>query len=118
MFTVPFAVWTCLYVALEAVRPEVAEQAAAQLVRAALGDDVDDAAGRLAELGLVAAGLHLHFLDEVERQAVAERAEHDRVRPERAVAAVRDVHAVDDVLFSRPLPPAIDGFAWPTCRRC
>ena len=29
---------------------------------AALGDDVDDAAGRLAELRFVAAGLHLHFL--------------------------------------------------------
>ena len=41
--------------------------------------------------------LHLRFLDEIERQTVAEGSEHDRVRPERAVAAVRDVHAVDDV---------------------
>ena len=40
---------------------------ARELVGAALGDDVDDAAGRLAELRLVAAGLDLHFLDEVER---------------------------------------------------
>ena len=71
-------------------------------IRAALGHDVDDAAGRLAELRPVAAGLHLDFLDEVVRRAVTERAEHDRVRAERAVAAVGDVHAVHDVLFSRP----------------
>ena len=46
-------------VALEALRTEVAEQAAAQRVRAALRDDVDHAARGLSELGLVAAGLDL-----------------------------------------------------------
>ena len=83
----------------EAVRLRVAERAAPELVRPALGDDVDHAAGRLSELRFVAAGLHLDFLHEVVRRAVAERAEHDRVRPERAIAAVGDVHAVDDVLI-------------------
>ena len=78
--------WNCLPVALDAARPRVAEHAAVRVVGAALGDDVDDAADGLAELGLVAARLHLHFLDEVVRRAVAERAEDDRVRPERAVA--------------------------------
>ena len=85
-------------VGFEAERPGIAERAALERIRAALGDDVDHAAGGLAELRFVAARLDLHFLHEVERRAVAERAEDDRVRPERAVAAVGDVHAVDDVL--------------------
>src|SRR6185436_1174735 len=84
--------------ALEAARLRVAEEGSVQIVRAALGDDVHDAAGRLAELRLVAAGLDLDLLDEVERRRVAERPEDDRIRPERAVALVGDVHAVDDVL--------------------
>ena len=86
-----------LPVAFDALRPRVAEHAALDLVGAALRDDIDDAADRLAELGLVAAGLHLHFFHEVVRRAVAERAEDDRVRAERAVAGVRDVHAIDHV---------------------
>src|SRR5207237_4644730 len=53
-------------VALDLRRACVSEQRSPDLVRAALGDGVADAAGRLAELGLIAAGLDLHFLDEVE----------------------------------------------------
>src|SRR4029077_1201322 len=68
------------------------------------GDDVDDATGRLAEFGLVAAGLDLDFLDEVERRRVAERAEDDRVGPQRAVALIGDVHAVNHVLVVEAAP--------------
>ena len=80
------------------MRLRVAEHRSPQLVRAALGDDVDDAAGGLAELGLVAARLHLNFLDEVVRRGVAERAERARIGPQTAVTGVGDVRAVNDVL--------------------
>src|SRR5205823_7387743 len=80
------------------IGPAVGEERSADVVRSALGHDVDDAAGGLAELGFVAAGLDLDFLDEVERRRVAERSEHDRVGAEGAVALIGDVHAVDDVL--------------------
>ena len=83
---------------LERVRTRVAENAALQLVRARLCYDVDHAARRLPELRLVAAGLYLDFLHEIVRRAAAERAEHDRVRPQRAVTAVGNVHTVYDVL--------------------
>jgi hypothetical protein len=66
--------------ALEGIRTEVAECTAAERVASALRDDVDDTARRLAVLRLVAAGLHLGFLDEVEGDAVAERPEDDRIR--------------------------------------
>jgi hypothetical protein len=36
-------------------------------------------------IGLVSAGLHLRFLDEIERQTVAEGSEHDRCDLERAI---------------------------------
>ena len=87
-----------LPVALGPVRTGVTKHRPAQVVAAALGDDVDDTAGGLTELGLVAAGLHLHFLDEIKRRGVAERSENDRIRPERAVALVGYVDAVDHVL--------------------
>jgi len=84
--------------ALEAVRTEVAEQAAERLIRAALRDHVDDAARGLPVLGFVAARFDLRGADEIERNAVAQRPEHDRVGAERAVAGVRDVDAVDHVV--------------------
>ena len=83
---------------LQERRPRIAERGAAEPVAAALGDDVDHAPHRLPVLRLVAAGLHLHFLDEVERRGVAERAEDDRVAAQRAVPLIGDVHPVDDVL--------------------
>ena len=86
-------------VGLQPGRANVAERRAAQTVRAALGDDVHHAAGGLPVFGFVAAALDLHFFHEVERRAVAERSEHDRVRAERTVALIRDVHAVNDVLI-------------------
>ena len=38
------------------------------IVCAGLGDDVDDAARRASELGVVAVGLHLEFLDRIDRR--------------------------------------------------
>ena len=58
-----------------------------ELVRAALGDRVDDAARGAAELGRVAARLDLHFVDEVDDQALAGE----------AVLQVGRLDAVDDV---------------------
>jgi Na+/alanine symporter len=59
-------------VALQLLRPRVAEDRAGVPVRAALGDDVQHAADRLAELGRIAAGLDLGFPYEVERRRVAQ----------------------------------------------
>ena len=87
-----------------------------RVVRAALGHDVDNAAGGLAELGFVSARLDLDFLHEVERRAVAERAKDDRIRAERAVALVGDVHAVDDVLILEAAGAGNRRVA--RCRRC
>ena len=56
---------------LQRVVVVVAEGVAAELVAARLGDDVDDAAGGLAVLGLVAAGLDVDLLDELEVQLLA-----------------------------------------------
>jgi hypothetical protein len=69
------------------------------LIRAALRDDVDDATGRLAEFRFIAAGFDLDFLDEIVRRRIAERAEDDRIGAEAAIAGVRDVRAVNDVLI-------------------
>ena len=85
--------------ALEALRPGVAEQGTPKVVRAALRDDIHHPADGLAELRLVAPGLHLDFLEEVERYRVTERAEDDRVRAERAEPLIGDVHAIDDILI-------------------
>src|SRR5262249_3961609 len=82
---------------LQALRAEVPEHAPVEGVRPALGDDVDDAARRLAVLGLEAGGLDLGLLDEVRGHARPQCAEYDRVGPGAAVPRVRDVHAVDDV---------------------
>src|SRR5207237_7620675 len=45
----------------------VMEQRAGDLIRARLGDDVDDASGGMAELGAGAGGDHLKLLDRLER---------------------------------------------------
>src|SRR5690606_1916802 len=65
-----------------------AEHRALELVRAALGDDVDDATGRATVLGVVAAGHDLDLFDEVVDDRRADRAERQ----------VRRVDAVDVVL--------------------
>ena len=81
---------------LERFRSGVGEHASPELIRPALRDHVDDAAGRLAGLGLEPGGLDLDLLDEVERDPVAKRLERHGVRPGGAVAGFRDVHTVDD----------------------
>ncbi len=85
--------------ALHAGRLRVSEHRASQLVRTTLGDDADDTACRLAVLSFVACRLDLDFLDEVERHAGSERAEHDRVGAEGAVSGIGDIDTVDDVLI-------------------
>ena len=65
---------------------EVEQRAAVPVVRAALGDGVDDAAGRAAELRRVAARLDLDFFDEV----------GDHVLARDAALEVRRLDAVDD----------------------
>ena len=74
-----------LRVGLQRVGLVIREPVAAELVAAGLGDDVDDPAGGAAELGLVAAGLDLHFLDELEVEVLALE----------AVLDAGGVHAVD-----------------------
>ena len=65
----------------------IAEHRAAELVRARLGHDVDDAAGRAAVLGVVAAGDDLGLVDELVRE----------VRRDATEAGVRRVDTLDDV---------------------
>src|SRR5689334_4272120 len=54
----------------ESVRLELHPEVAVKFVAAALGDNVDHAAGGAAKLSIEAAGLHLHFLHELEREVV------------------------------------------------
>lgn len=82
--------------------PEVPEGASAQRIRSTLRDDVGDPARGLPELRLVPRRLDLYFLHEVEGQAVAERAEHNRVRTERAVPSVADVDPVHQIEVLEP----------------
>ena len=65
----------------------VEQRVAVIVVGAALGDDVDHAAGRAAVLRGVAAGLHLDFFDEVD----------DDVLARQAALQVGRLDAVDDV---------------------
>ena len=58
--------------AFESRRARVRERGPVKGVRAALGDDIHDAAHRLAELGFVAAALDLDLLEEIERHGGAE----------------------------------------------
>ena len=64
-----------------------AAHCAIEFVRAALGQHVDDAAGRAAEFRRIAGGLDLHFFDEIRQQALARQAADD----------VAHLDAVDDV---------------------
>ena len=70
-------------------------------VRAGLGDDVDDAAGRAAELGRGAAGDDLELLHRVERD-VDRRALTAGLLAEEAVVVVAAVEA--DVVEDAALP--------------
>ena len=76
-----------LRVRLQRIVVVVAERVAVKLVAARFRDDVDDAAGRAAELRFVAAGLHVDFADELEVELL----------PLEAVLHVRGVDAVDEV---------------------
>ncbi len=60
-----------LGVALQGIVVVVAEEVAVEFVAARLGDHVHDAARRVPELGLVAAGLDVHRLDELEVELLA-----------------------------------------------
>src|SRR6266508_4695823 len=77
-----------LLLGAEALGSVVGEDVAMKLVATGLGDDVDDAAGGPAKLGLVAAGLDLDLLDELTVDDLALHAAHDAVR----------MDAVDDEL--------------------
>src|SRR5262245_42600265 len=58
--------WKILGLSDESLRISVEKAVAVKLVAAAFGDDVEDAAGRLAVFRSVRAGLDLHFLNELE----------------------------------------------------
>src|SRR5687767_12646536 len=79
---------------LESLWPRVAVKRAVKLLAARLGDDIDDAALRLAILRLEAARLHLHLLDERRIDAHADRAEVAREDAEAAEGRVGDVDSV------------------------
>ena len=61
----------------------------------------------------VARRLDLDFLDEVERHAGSERAEHDGVGAEGAISRIGDIDAVDDVLIFKAAGAATEGLARP-----
>ena len=70
-------------------RRPVHEDRSVELVTARLGDDVHDAAGGAAVLGLVSARLDVDLLDEI----------LDEGRAERAVSRIGNVDAIDDVVL-------------------
>ena len=80
-----------LVLRLEAVVVPVAEHVAVELVASGLGDDVEDAALGAGVLGLVASGLDLHFLDELEVHDLALVADLDAGR----VGAVHHVGVLE-----------------------
>src|SRR3989442_11437408 len=82
----------------ERVRLEVTIRRSMKVVAAALGDNVDHSTQCFAILRFKTAGLDLHFLDEVEVYATAERAEIQRVGAKAAITGVSHIGAVDDVL--------------------
>src|SRR6266508_2561864 len=84
-----------LLLGAEALGSVVGEDVAMKLVATGLCDDVDDAAGGPAKLGLVAAGLDLDLLDELTVDDLALHAAHDAVR----------IDAVDDELVFRGCRP-------------
>src|SRR3989454_5359275 len=82
---------------LQAARARIPGHASLEVVGARLDDRVDDAAERLAVLGLEAAGLDLHLVEELAGDAGAKRAVVDVVGADAAEARVGDVDAVDQV---------------------
>src|SRR5689334_1973325 len=54
----------------ECVRFELHAEVAVKFIAAALGDNVDHAAGGAAKLSIETARLHLHFLHELKRQVI------------------------------------------------
>ena len=93
---VPPVETTVFGVGLQRVVVVVAEDVAVELVAARLRDHVDDAAGRAAVLGLVAAGLDVDLLDELEVELLALEAvlgagRVDAVDVERVLGAGRAV---------------------------
>jgi hypothetical protein len=88
--------------AFQVLRPGIPEEGTAKVVGAALRDNVDDAAHRLAVLRFIARGLDLNFLHEIEWRRVAKRTERRRIGAQAAVAAARHVDAVDDVQIVEP----------------
>ena len=78
------------------------EQRARHLVRARLGDDVDDAAGGAAEFGAGAGGDHLKFLDRFQRDVDGRALPADLLAEEAvAVVAAVEADAVEDAALTR-----------------
>src|SRR5262249_39740311 len=77
-----------IYFAHQTFGGAVAENIAVEFVAATLGDDVENAAGRLAVFGSVSAGLDFDLLHEFKRQVGARSAE----------SGVSRVYAVEDVV--------------------
>ncbi len=86
----------------EVFEPLEVEERAVELVRAALGDDVDDAAGRAAELGAGSGGDDLKLFDGVERDVYG-RALAAGLLAEEAVHVVAAVETdvVEDAALAR-----------------
>src|ERR1700687_971650 len=91
------------------MRLEVGVSSTVELVAAALCKDVDYTPEGFAILRFESSRLYLHFLDEIEIYATAERAKVERVRSESAVSGIRYVRAVDDV-FILQAGSTIDGW--------
>src|SRR5262249_55190867 len=77
-----------VYAAHHSLAGEVSKHVTVKLIAAALGDDVEDAARRLAILGAERASLDFDFLHELER----------KVRTAAAKCRVRCAHAVQNVV--------------------
>src|SRR5580700_4830179 len=76
---------------------KITEDVAVELVGAALGNHVHDAAESFAVLRFKATRLYLDFLNKVEIDTVAEGAIHAAVGAKTAKAGIGNVGAVDDV---------------------
>ena len=76
---------------LKLLRAKVSTHAAMKLIATGLGNDLHDAARGLAVLRFESAGLHLDFLNEVERRGVAELS---------AARVARGVRALGDALVA------------------
>src|SRR5258706_8816003 len=81
-----------LYRAPQAFGSSIAKKVAVKLITTALGDDVEDTAGRLAVLGAVSTRLDFHFLHKLERQ----------VRARSTESRIGSVHAIQNVIVLWP----------------